>query len=122
MPLLADPIPIQENDPAAAYYYNTQLRAIYMATTNLSLTIRDTAIQNNDKAGNLQAVYVTFTSNGVANTEDTVPHVLGFVPKGYIAVKQDKAAILYDGTTAFTTTNLYLRSSVATVVWTVLVF
>lgn len=120
--IVLEPVPIQEDDPNAVSAYNEQLRNLFFAAQNLGLTSRDGAIQDDDKAGNLSAVYVVFTSNAVANTQDTVAHNLGRTPVGYIPVKQDKSAVLYDGTTAFTSSNLYLRSSAATVAWTILVF
>ena len=49
-----------------------------------------------------------------ANVEQAVAHTLKRVPIGYIVVSNDKAAIIYDGTTAWTSTNLYIRSNVIT--------
>jgi hypothetical protein len=63
---------------------------------------------------NVRGTWVTYTSNGVANTEDTVAHGLTVIPIGYLVVRQDKAGVVYSGTTAWTTTNLYLKCSVAT--------
>ena len=119
---LREPVPILPGQQNTEFLYNDQLRELYWALVNLSLTQRDGAIQNNDKAGNLDAVYCVYTSNGTANTEDTVAHKLGRTPIGYIVTKQDKSAIVYDGTTSFTSTNLYLKTNAATVALTVLVF
>lgn len=66
---------------------------------------------------NIDGEFVTYTSNAVADTEDTVAHTLGSVPIGYIVVKQDKGSNVYEGGTAWTSTNLYLKqtgTSVAT--------
>jgi len=114
------PIPLDEQNRVFAEY--NQLRELYFAIKNLGFTARDGAIQNYDKAGNFAAQYLVFTSNGSADTEDTVPHNLTYIPNGYIVVNQDKAAILYDSGTAFTTTNIYLKSSATSVAWTILVF
>ena len=122
MIVLLEPIPIAPEDPNASFLYDSQLRNLLLAAQNLSLTQRSGAIQNNDKAGNLSAVYVVFTSNGSANTEDAVTHKLGRTPIGYFPVKQDKAAVIYDSGTANTLTTIYLKTSVATVAWTVLLF
>mgnify|MGYP001559550796 CR=1 FL=1 len=119
---LREPVPILPGTQNAEFLYNDQLRELYWALLNLSLTQRDGAIQNNDKVGNLDAVYIVFTSNGTANTEDTIAHKLGRTPISYIPTRQDKSATLYDGTTTFTSTNIYLKSSAATVAWTVIVF
>jgi len=120
--LIPEPVPVGEDNPQSSMYFDSYLRDLFATAQNLSLTSRDGSIANNDKAGNLNAVYVVFTSNGTANTEDTVAHPLGRVPLGYIPVRWDKSAVLYDGTTAWTTTNFYLKSSAATVAWTLLVF
>jgi hypothetical protein len=122
MTILAEPTIIPEGDPNSDFWYNSQLQQLFFAAQNLQLTSRDGAIQNNDKAGNLSGVYCVFTSNGAANTEDAVPHTLGRIPLGYIVVHQDKAAVVYDSGTAFTDTKLYLKSSAASVAWTLLVF
>ena len=118
---LREPIPILPGTPNAEFLYNDQLMELYQVLRNISLTSRDGAIQHNDKVGNLDAKWVVFTSNGVANTEDTVAHDLGRVPRFIWAAVPDKAALLYDSTTAHTRTNLYLKSSAATVAWKVLI-
>lgn len=55
----------------------------------------------------------SYTTNAVADTEDTIAHTLGRVPKGAILTKTDKAVDLYEGGTAWTTTNIYLKANVA---------
>ena len=122
MPTLGDPIPIPQDIDNPATYYDIQLRELFLASHNLSFTERDGAIQHNDKAGNFDAIYVVFTSNGVANTEDAVTHGLNRTPRGYIPVRQDKSAVLYETATAHTSTTLYWKSTAATTAWTVLVF
>ena len=122
MVLLGEPIPVDPDDPLATYQQDEYLRQLFMTSQNLSLIQRSGAIQNHDKAGNLLAKYIVFTSNGTANTEDTIPHKLGSIPVGYVVIKQDKAGIIYDSKTAWTSTNLYLTSSVASVAWTLMVF
>jgi len=122
MTVLGEPIPIPPDAPNAQFMYNGQISQLSQQLRNISLTQRDGAIQDDDKAGNLNAVYVVFSSNGAANTQDTVAHNLDRMPVGYMPVKQDKSAILYDGTTANDADNIYFRTSVATVAWTVLVF
>ena len=122
MTLIAEPVPVSEDNALAQMYLDDYLRTLFQAAQNLSLTSRDGAIQHNDKAGNLNAKWVVFTSNAVANTEDTVAHDLGRVPVGIEANIPDKAAVLYDGGTAHTSTNLYLKSTAATVAWEVLIY
>jgi len=71
---------------------------------------------------NLDVKEVAITTNGVADTEDGFAHTLKRVPKGYIVVKRDKAGTIYDGASAWTSTTIYLRSNVATVAATILVY
>jgi hypothetical protein len=115
-----EPIPIAEDDENAAFHYNEQLRQLFLAARSLQFT--NGTITNNAKAGNFDAKWQVFTSNGTANTEDTVAHKLGRVPVGVFAGLPDKAAVLYKGTTAWTSTNIYLKTSVATVAWNIMVF
>ena len=56
-----------------------------------------------------QIITVTLTT---ANTEQTVSHSLKRVPNGYIVLSNDKAAIIYDGTSSWTSSAIYIRSSV----------
>jgi hypothetical protein len=122
MTILGEPIPCPPDDPLSVYHQDEYLRQLFMVSQNLSLTQRDGPIQNNDKAGNLLAKYVVYTSNAVANTEDAIPHKLGRVPVGYIPVSRDKSATLYDSGTDFTTTTLYLKSTAASVTWVLLIY
>jgi hypothetical protein len=122
MGLLGEPLPVAQDDPLATYHQDEYLRQLFITSQNLALTQRNGAINNNDKAGNLAGKYVVFTSNGVANTEDAVLHALGAVPTGYIIVRQNQSAILYTGSTAWTKTTIYLKSSAASTLWTVMVF
>ena len=71
---------------------------------------------------NFDAVLLDYTSNGSPDTEDAVAHLLGRVPVGRIVYRQDKAGSLYDSGTAFTASNIYLQSDVATVAFKIIVF
>ena len=122
MTILSEPVLIPEGTENPEFWFNDQLAQLFFSAQNLMLTSRDGAIQDGDKAGNLSGVWVVFTSNGTANTEDAVTHSLGRVPLGYRPAKQDKSAVLYDSGTAFTDTTIYWKSSATTVAWTVLVF
>ena len=64
-------------------------------------------------ADNIDGVVSTFTSNAVADTEDTVAHTLGRIPIYFVTLSLDKGAIVYKGTTTFTKTNVYLKTTQA---------
>jgi hypothetical protein len=68
---------------------------------------------------NMAGQFQVYTSNGSADTEDTIAHTLGSVPIGYIVIKQDKGSVVYDSGTAWTATNVYLKQTVATVATTI---
>ena len=67
---------------------------------------------------NIEGQFQTYTSNATPDTEDTIAHTIGSVPLGYIVMTQNKAGSLY-GTaslgTAWTSSNIYLKCSVASV-------
>ena len=65
---------------------------------------------------------VSVTTSGTPDTEGAVAHGLLRVPNGYIPILKDKAAHIYDGATAWTATNIYVRSDVATVTTKLLIF
>ncbi len=89
---------------------NIQRRGIYLGT-------------GSGVAGNIDGVYVAYTSNAVADTEDTVTHNLGRIPVGYIVVDRDKAGIVYSSSkNTWTTTTMKLKCNVASTASTLLVF
>ena len=68
---------------------------------------------------NISGEFQVFTSNAIADTEDTISHTLGAVPIGYIVLGRDKAGVLYNGSTAWTSTSIYFKSNVASTTYTV---
>jgi hypothetical protein len=68
---------------------------------------------------NISGEFQVFTSNATPDTEDTVAHTIGAVPVGYIVLKQNKAGSLYLGTTSWTSSNVYFKSNVASVAFTI---
>lgn len=95
-----------------------QLNTINEMVRNLD-TILNRGIRFQD---NFDARLVTFTSSATPDTENTVAHTLGKVPVGFLVYSLDKAGVVYNGTTAFTKTNIYLKVNVATVVVKIIVF
>ena len=63
---------------------------------------------------NISGQFQVYTTNGVADTEDTIAHDLGVVPIGFIVINRDKGGVVYDSGTAWTSTNVYLKCSTAT--------
>lgn len=59
--------------------------------------------------------FVAISDTGNINTEFAVAHTLGRIPTGYLVVKKDKACDVYTATggTSWTTSAIYLKSSVA---------
>ena len=57
-----------------------------------------------------------------ADVEFTVTHGLGFIPLGYLVTKKDKAAVVYDSTTTWTTESVFLKCNVATTTIRILIF
>lgn len=62
---------------------------------------------------NVDCVVVSYTSHATPDAESTVAHTLGKVPSYFIVASLDKGGVVYKGTTAFTSTNVYLKCSVA---------
>ena len=74
---------------------------------------------------NFNAQIVSYTSHAVADTEDTIAHTLGRVPTGYLALHRSKAGTIYQGPatgTAWTATAIYVKSNVASTVFSLLIF
>lgn len=62
---------------------------------------------------NLDADIVTVADTGDADTEFTVSHSLKRVPTGYIVSKNSNGGVVYTGETAWTSTAIYLKNTVA---------
>lgn len=101
---------------------NKQLDQI-MLCLNGRVAFVDGSISNQEKSENLDGQFIVLTSNG-ADVETTIPHTLGRVPVGYIVVSQNKASSLYHASTdtAWTNENIYLKSSIETTTYTILIF
>ena len=67
---------------------------------------------------NMAGKSITFTTS-TANTEVVVPHTLATIPTGRIVIAQDKAGSLYSSTTAWTKTNIYVKSDGTSVTFTI---
>lgn len=68
-----------------------------------------------DRGENVSGEFLTVTTNATPDTETSFSHTLGAVPVGYIVLSKDKAGVIYDGTTSWTSSAIYLRSNVASV-------
>jgi hypothetical protein len=70
---------------------------------------------------NIKGQFLTFTTSATPNTESTISHTLGITPVGFIVVNKDKAGDLYASTTAWTSSRVYFKSSVASVTYKVFI-
>lgn len=73
-------------------------------------------------SGNIAGNWITVTSPGVANTEFSFAHKLNKVPVGYHIMRRNNTGVIYDGTTAWTSSLIYLKCTVATQAMTIFVF
>ena len=112
MTMFSEPLfPTQPKDGSKLRRWDEELVA---ALSQMGLNIKHVLAGGVTLEDNVDCSLVSFTSNGVANTEDTVPHTLGRVPTHFIVASLDKAAVVYKGGTTFTATNIYLKTSLAT--------
>jgi hypothetical protein len=73
-------------------------------------SILDGGISLND---NMDAAVVSYTSNAVADTEDTVAHTLGKIPTYFVVGDIDKGGVVYRSGTTFTRTQIFVKCSAA---------
>lgn len=71
---------------------------------------------------NFEGQFITFTSDGTPDAENSVAHTLGKIPSGFFVTAKDKAGDVYSGSTANTDSLIYLKVNVATVAVTIFVF
>lgn len=75
-----------------------------------------------ERGENISGEFQQFTTSDTPDAENTIAHGLGAVPIGYIIIGQDKAGSLYQLSTTgtvWTSSNLYLKCSVASVTYKV---
>ncbi len=71
---------------------------------------------------NFECHVSTITTNATPGVETAITHGLKRVPVGAFALEKDKAAHIYTGATAKDATTYYVRSDVASVTATIIVF
>jgi len=69
---------------------------------------------------NIAGAFQVVTSAG-ADEEFTVAHGLGATPIGFLVLRQDKGAVIFDSGTTWDDTNLYLKSTIASTTVTLFV-
>lgn len=125
MPLgegLGAPPLIREDDPRARHLSTDYLQRLRRMARNLTFLDADGGITSGRRALNIDGVWVHYVSNGTANTEDTVSHNLQRTPSGIWVSVPDKNAVIYRGTTAWTSTQVFLKASAATVTVDIFLF
>lgn len=60
-------------------------------------------------ADNLESVELTATAHATPDTEFSVAHTLGRVPTRFIVTDIDEGGVVYKGTTAWTSSLIYLK-------------
>lgn len=73
-------------------------------------------------ADNFDAYIGALTTNATPGVETAIAHGLKRVPSGFLVIQKDKAAHIYNGSTAWTADNIYVRSDVASVTATLIIF
>ena len=122
MPGISQPPLIRADDPNANVRFTQYLQDLNRMARNLTFLDADGGVTGGRRALNIDAVWVAYVSNAVANTEDTVAHNLGRTPVGVFVGLPNANAVIYSGPTAWNGTNIFLRASAATVTVSLLVF
>lgn len=70
-----------------------------------------TTTANTDRGRNINGWAATVVTPGAPDTEFAVPHGLGRIPIGFLVMSRSVSGNVYKSTTAWTTTNIYLKDS-----------
>lgn len=62
---------------------------------------------------NLVGTWLTYNTNGSAGTEDTLTHNLGVIPVGFFLIVPPTSGVINKGSTAWTTSAIYLTCTAA---------
>jgi hypothetical protein len=68
---------------------------------------------NTDTSQNIQGAWATGTTPSTPGTQFTVTHNLGYIPQNFDVKRLNAAGIIYDSGTAWTATEIFLKSNVA---------
>jgi len=79
------------------------------------------SINNNTGGQNIAGAWVSVATPGVVNTEFAVTHNLGRVPTGYLVVHKSAACEVYDSSTAWSATQIFLKATVINVNLTIFI-
>jgi len=74
---------------------------------------------NGDASKNIINWLASGTSPGVANTDFTITHALGYIPTTIIGQDTNNGGLLYRGSVAWTKTTITLRCTTATAAYNV---
>jgi hypothetical protein len=71
---------------------------------------------------NFNGAIVSISDSGNADSENTVAHGLKRVPSGFKVININKAGVVYDSGTAWTSTNIFVKCNVANCVIKLFIF
>ena len=84
-----------------------------IAAADLAATaVQFGTVSNSADCTNIDASFIQFTYAG-ADTEVSRSHVLGRTPQGFIPVSSSLGGVNYNSGTAWTSTSIYLKNTVA---------
>ena len=122
MPGVPQPPLIREGDPNAAARTTQYLQDLNRMARSMTFLTAAGGFADGQRSLNLDAVWVLYVSSGTANTETSVAHNLGRIPLGAFVGLPDISATIYAGTTAWSSTLVYFRSTAATTTVRLLLF
>lgn len=103
--------------PVAAEFAKDLLRLIGERDINLATLLN----QGLSFASNFDATELSFTTNAIPDTQDTVAHGRKSAPAYFLVVDINKGGVLYRSA-AFNATNCYFKCTVASAAVKVIVF
>lgn len=71
---------------------------------------------------NMKGQYQVYTTNGSADTEDTLAHTLPYIPSQFIVTSVNKGGVLYKGSTAWDGSNVYFKCTTTSTTVTVFIW
>jgi len=108
--------PLDQNKTFHEFQYDRSVSRVFH---NISFGWKTPALST-PYLDNMKGAWWTGTTPS-GGTEFTIQHNLGYIPVGYLVIRSNAAVTLYDGVTAWTKTNIYLKASVGSVNVTVFV-
>lgn len=105
-----------DDTPAGRQYVQLQTSKVLAGNVSFGSTM-----DNTGQDQNIQGYKAMGTTPATPNTQFSINHSLGRIPIGFLVISLNAVATIYAGTTAWTSTTIYLACNQSSVAYSLIV-